>query len=342
MLNIPSDTCISGSITNRCSGFLQTLANPKPNQMAKLGTEIKGLLQNTQSSEYKLCSFDFASQELVIAAVYNSAEYCRFNEIDPDPLATEAGKFVLLGNSSEGTDAHSLLAKQFGISRTDSKTLGLSTLYSAGITSCCNLIRPTLGAKYSDKQLKEKVTEYHRYFKGTKARGDYLYTGGLFSHFFNYIQWLITQPVPRLQMGNQAITNTLRPEHCGSDYFCSRANWPVQGMGAAVLDLAGYEIDKGIFDSGLEDFIWYQFSVHDQLSYMCHESCTQEWAIITRKAYKAVWTKFFKSFRMTCPQQVFDNLELTCDAVDRKSIDTSLCTASGKVYFSNLANGIVL
>jgi hypothetical protein len=168
-----------------------TLANPKASKMAKLGTEIKGALQNTQGSEFKLCSFDVAQEELVIIAVYNSAEYCRFEQIEPDALATEAGKFVLLGSSAAGTDAHTMLAKRFDISRGDSKTLGLSLAYGSGQVSCCNLLRPTLGVKYNDKQLKDLVNEYIRYFKGTKARGDYLYQGGLFSHFFNYAQWLI-------------------------------------------------------------------------------------------------------------------------------------------------------
>lgn len=339
---MPSDLVSTGAITGRMAGMTVTLANPKASKMAKLGTEIKGALQNTQSSEFKVCSFDVAQEELVIIAVYNSAEYCRFEEIEPEALATEAGRFVLLGSSAAGTDAHSMLAKRFNISRADSKTLGLSLAYGSGQVSCCNLLRPTLGAKYNDKQLKDLVNEYIRYFKGTKARGDYLYTGGLFSHFFNYAQWLIAQSTPRLQFGNQAITNTLRPENCGSDYFTSRMNWGVQATGSYILDYLGYEIDKGIFEAGLETFIWYQFSVHDQLSYMCHESCVAEWAEITRKAYKTVWTKFFASFRMTCPQQVFDNLELTCDVVDRKAINTSLCTASGSPYFQNLENGKVL
>jgi hypothetical protein len=119
-------------------------------------------------------------------------------------------------------------------------------------------------------------------------------------------------------------------------------NWTVQATGSYILDCLGYEIDKGIYEAGLEDFIWYQLSVHDQLSYMCHESAVDEWASITRKAYKAVWTNFFKSFRMSCPQEVFDNLELTSDVVDRKSVDTALCTTSGKAYFTGLPNGIVL
>lgn len=245
------------------AGMMVTLANPKVNKMNKLGTEIKALLQNTYKSDYKLCSFDVAQEELVIAAVYNSAEYCRFEQIIPDALATEAGKFVLLGSSANGTDAHTMLAKRFNISRGDSKTLGLSILYGSGLASCCNLLRPTLGIKYNEKQLKELVNDYIKYFKGTKARGDYLYVNGLFSHFFNYAQWLISQPTPRLQFGNQAITNTLRPEWCGNDYYTSRMNWTVQSTGSYILDCLGYEIDKGIFDSGLEDFIWYQFSVHD-------------------------------------------------------------------------------
>lgn len=337
--SLASDCNTTGAVTNRMSGLLLTLANPKSQQLNRLGTEIKALLQNTDNSEYKLCSFDYPSQELIFAAVYNSAEYCRFEDITPDPLATEAGKFVLLGNSAEGTDAHSQLAKQFSITRGDSKTLGLSTLYSAGVTSCCNLLRPTLGSKYNDKELKTLVQNYHKYFKGTKARGDYLYSGGLFSHFFNYVQWLISQPIPRLHFNNQAITNTLRPQNCGTDFFTSRANWPVQGMGSAILDATGYEIDKLIFESGLEDFIWYSFSCHDALSYQVHNSAVKQWIDITKCAYKTVWIKFFKSFNMICPPEVINNLELNIDIIDRKAVNSNVLTASGKQFLSHIPNG---
>jgi hypothetical protein len=339
MISVPSDLVTTGAITGRMAGMTVTLANPKANKMAKLGTEIKAALYNTQETEFKLCSFDVAQEELVIIAVYNSAEYCRFEGIAPDALATEGGKFVLLGSSANGTDAHSMLAKRFGIQRADSKTLGLSLAYGSGQVSCCNLLRPALGAKYNDKQLKALVTDYIRYFKGFRARGDYLWQDGLFSHFFNYAQWLISQPVPRLQFGSQAITNTLRPQNCGTDFHTSRMNWGVQATGSYILDYLGYEIDKGIFEAGLENFIWYASSVHDELNYICHDSCVQEWATIARKAYKVVWAKFFASFRMTCPQQVFDNLELTCDWVYRKSPTTPLATASGKFFFSDLKVG---
>lgn len=75
---------------------------------------------------------------------------------------------------------------------------------------------------------------------------------------------------------------------------------------------------------------------------MCHESCVQEWTEITRKAYQVVWVKFFKSFRMDCPQQVILNLELTSDFVDRKVVNTDLCTASGAPFLKNIPQGIIL
>ena len=188
LISIPGDVLSSGSVTNRTSGLTVTLANPKSNSPNKLGTEIKAALFNTQNTEFSLCGFDVAQEELVIVAVYNAAEYCRFENIEPNALATEGSKFVLLGSSKDGTDAHTMLAKRFGISRADSKTLGLSLCYGSGQVSCCNLLRPTLGSKYNEKELKELVSEYIKYFKGTKARGDYLYQNGLFSHFFNYEQ----------------------------------------------------------------------------------------------------------------------------------------------------------
>ena len=342
MTSIPGDCCSTGAVTGRISGLTVTLANPKSNSPNKLGTEIKAALFNTQNSKFRLCGFDVSQEELVIIAVYNSAEFCRFENIAPDALATEAGKFVLLGSSKDGTDAHTLLAKRFSISRADSKTLGLSLAYGSGQVSCCNLLRPTLGSKYNEKELKELVSEYIRYFKGTKARGDYLYQNGLFSHFFNYAQYLIAQPVPRLQFGGQAITNTLRPQNCGSDYFTSRINWGVQATGSYILDYLGYYIDKGIFDAGLEDFMYFSHSVHDELQYVVHESAIKAWSDIAKAAYRRVWTEFFASFRMACPQEVFDNLELVSDSAYRKSPNTDLCTASGKYFFYDLKPGLVI
>lgn len=342
MISIPSDCDTTGAVTGRMSGLTLTLGNPKPKLMSKLGTEIKAVLQNTYNTDYKICSFDVAQEELVIIAAYNSAEYCRFQEIPPDALATEAGKFVLLGSSKNGTDAHSMLAKRFEITRADSKTLGLSLAYGSGAVSCCNLLRPTLGLQYTEKQLKELVTNYIKYFKGVRLRGDHLWQGGLFSHFFNYAQWLINQPIPRLKFGSQAITNTLRPEWCGNDYHTSRMNWGVQATGSYILDYLGYEIDKGIFEAGLEDYLWYQLSVHDQLTYVCHQDFTDQWVEITRKAYKTVWTNFFKSFGMICPHQVIDNLELTIDTIDRKAPDTDVKTVSGKDFLGNIPNGILV
>ena len=669
---LTSDCVATGAITGRMSGLPLTLANVKAKSMNKLGTEIKAVLQNTDCTEWRIGSFDFPSQELIFAAVYNSAEYCRFEGIKPDPLATEAGKFVLLGKSAEGTDAHSLLAKQFDIARSDSKTMGLSCLplssqaysktrgwvnglsleigelvlgyntktgkleytpvekvhslnnqevwaqqnksrtllstlnhrwvtggsygsakdftlqikttneiinssnskilhaaeltsskqslltpnesriltwlltdgswnfynnclnaniyqakpifkqqikkllieenaycservsndtnkkmpvvsfrlknsyvhallkkcgqvgtakkdfnftavipllnlkairacaytiikaegyngrkadgsfligqnkghyaddiatvlflagfqitrhkkalqrtgnyaeniyaikrrtsntrwdknflhsvedvwcittplstfitrqvdgfititgnclYGAGQVSTCNLLRPSLGYKYTEKELKELVTNYIKYFKGTRGRGEYLWQGGLFSYFFNYAQWLISNPIPRLPFGQQAITNTLRPEYCGTDYYTSRMNWGVQATGSAMLDSAIYEIDKGIYEAGLENHIWYQFSCHDQIAHMCHESCIKEYAAIVRKAYKSIWTKFFAAFEMYCPEQVIQNLELTIDFIDRKAPNTSVNTISGKRFLSHIPEGVFI
>lgn len=342
MRSIPGDTVSIGAVTGRMAGMMLTLANPKAHQLNRLGTEIKALLQNTENSEYKLCSFDVAAQELVIIAAYNSAEYCRFEGINPDALATEGARFVLLGSSKNKTDAHSKLAERFGITRSNSKTLGLAMCYGSGVQSSLNLLRPSLGGKYSEKELKTLVEEYYKYSKGTRARGDYLWQGGIFSHFFNYAQWLIQQPVPRLPFGGQAITNTLRPEHCGSDYHTSRMNWTVQATGSYILDCLGYYIDQGIYEAGLEDLCWYQFSVHDQLSYICHETCTEDWASITRAAYTKVWRMFFNSLDMICPQQVLDNLELSLDIIDRKEPTTNICTESGAPFLSHIKPGIIL
>jgi hypothetical protein len=338
----PSDCIPTGAITGRMVGMTLTLANPKPNQLDRLGTEIKALLQNAEGTDFRLCSFDVAQEELVIIAVYNAFEYCRFHGIKPDALATEGSQYVLLGNSQAGTDAHSKLAKRFGITRSESKTLGLSLCYGAGQVSACNLLRPTLGLKMSEKELKNLVDEYFLYFKGYKNRGDYSWQNGLFSHFFNYAQRLISEKKPRLPFGGQLITNTLQPEMCGTDFYTSRMNWAVQATGSYILDCLGYEIDKQIFQLGLEEQMWYQLSCHDELVYMCHQEQVSDWEQIARRAYRSVWDNFFGSFGMSCPEEVILNLELCSDTVYRKAPDTNLLTASGVGFLDGVGNGIKL
>ena len=121
----PTDVVTTGAITGRTSGLQVTLANPKPN---KIGTEIKALMQSTRGSDNRLVSFDFSGQEMTIIAAYNAVEYCNRNWIPLEALSNEGSKAVFLGSSKNGTDFHTVAAKDVGIKRDHSKILKLQSI----------------------------------------------------------------------------------------------------------------------------------------------------------------------------------------------------------------------
>lgn len=332
----PTDLTTTGAITGRTSGLQVTLANPKP---GKIGTEIKALMQSTRGSSNKLVSFDFSGQELTIIAAYNAVEYCKRNWITLDALSNEGSRAVFLGSAKNGTDFHTVAAKDVGIKRDHSKILSFSLLYGAGKASCCNLLRPLIPG-INEVELTTKVVSYIKYLKGDRVNGKF--SGGMFSDFFNYADRLIQKDQPRLPFGGQAITNTLIPANSNKDYYTSKMNWSVQASGSALLDYLGASIDSEIFRNGFEEQMFFQFSVHDQLSYICNKDYEVELANIIRECYAKTWEKFFKSLDLTCPVEVQKNIIITSDTIDRKEPNTRFPTNSAPKWLLNIENGFVI
>jgi DNA polymerase gamma 1 len=333
---IPADVVTTGAITGRTSGLQVTLANPKPR---KIGTEIKSLMQSTRGSNNHVVSFDFSGQEMTIVAAYNAVEHCNRNWLPLEALSNEGSKAVFLGRAKDGTDFHTVAANDVGIERNHSKTLSFSLLYGAGKASCCNLLRPLIPG-ISESELNTKVVSYIKYLKGDKIRGKFY--GGMFSDFFNYADSLIKEDQPKLPFGGQAITNTLTPTNSSNDYYTSKMNWSVQASGSALLDYLGTLIDTEIFRNGFEDLMWFQFSVHDQLSYVCDENYEVELADIIRDCYAKTWRNFFKALGLTCPIEVQQNIIITSDTIDRKEPDSQFPTSSAPEWLMNIENGHVI
>lgn len=332
----PTDVVTTGAITGRTSGLQVTLANPKP---GKIGTEIKALMQSTRGTNNRLVSFDFSGQEMCIIAAYNAVEYCNRNWISLEALSNEGSKAVFLGSAKNSTDFHTVAAKDVGIKRDHSKILSFSLLYGAGKASCCNLLRPLIPG-ITEVELTTKVVSYIKYLKGDRIQGKF--SGGMFSDFFNYADRLIREDQPRLPFGGQAITNTLTPANSSKDYYTSKMNWSVQASGSALLDYLGASIDSEIFRSGYENYMWFQFSVHDQLSYMCDKDYEVELADIIRGCYAKTWREFFKELGLTCPIEVQKNIVITSDTIDRKEPDTQFPTSSAPEWLRNIGNGFVI
>jgi DNA polymerase gamma 1 len=329
-----SDVKTTGAITGRTSGLITTLSNPKD---YKLGSDIKALLQNTQGTDYRIVSFDVSGEEITIVAAYQAYQYCKVNGLKPHSLCCPGAEAAFLGRADNGTDFHTVAAKDVGIERRHSKTLSFSMIYGAGLVSSANLLRPLM-LNVSETDLQAKVKKYQVFLKGTKVRGQF--RDGLFSEFFNYAQELINKDYPELPFQKQKITNTLRPKYCGTDYYTSRVNWTVQGTGSAILDKLGYEIDLKILDSELD--AWFSSSVHDQLTYICHKDQTKDLANYIRLAYAKTWKAFFRSLGLEAPDEVCRNIQITEDFIDRKEPNSAHNTLSTPDSIRNIANGLYI
>jgi hypothetical protein len=124
---IPSDVLPFGTLTGRTSGLITTLPNPKAKQLQKIGTTVKNHVHCAPPG-YKFCNFDFSALELVIAAAFNSLEYCQREGLTLEPDSTDAAKLVFTGQSALQTDVHTVVAKQVGVPRPTVKTLEYACL----------------------------------------------------------------------------------------------------------------------------------------------------------------------------------------------------------------------
>jgi DNA polymerase gamma 1 len=258
----PSDVQVYGTITGRTSGMITTLPNSKANQANKIGTTIKNHV-HWAPDDMDFVSFDFSGLELVIAAAFNSLEYCNREGLALDPMATKSAELIFLGESSKGTDVHTVVAKQVGIPRNTTKTAEYSTLYGSGLNGLKSTVRPEL-PDLTEKDLHTKCSDFMQYFKGDKIKYTQYYKDGLFSHFFNWANDLIAEPVPRLPFLGTAITQALRPEAVGKDYRTSRLNWCVQASGGELHDTVLVLVKRKCKAAGFmpQDYRFYG-SIHD-------------------------------------------------------------------------------
>lgn len=321
-MRIPGDKQIYGSITGRTSGLLDTLPNPKKGKENKLGTSIKAALNYfPPDSDFYYVGFDFSALELVIAAVFNDAEFCRWNNIPPQPMVTEISQMIMKGNSKDGTDIHTVMAKRIGIERSPVKTLEYASLYGSSIPGLQAVLRPLMPDK-SEAAIKLICDNFQNIFKGKKIYGTKYWEGGYFSHFFNYAYHIISAQEPKLPFGSCRITRTLWPQYVGNDYMTSRMNWNCQRSGGAVHDSIGTKIDTAIFTNHLEDKTWFSNSTHDELWFVCHKSAITDLVAIIKEAHAKVWQDFFRSVGMGAPIEVQNNIEINVDYCPRKSVDT--------------------
>jgi DNA polymerase gamma 1 len=317
---IPSDVQYVGTLTGRTSGLVTTLPNPSDKKLRKIGATVKNHVHFAPPG-LKVVGFDFTALEMAISSAYAAKEYCARNGLMLDPLALEINKLVFLGESTKGTDIHSVVAKQVGVPRRVAKTYGFATLYGSSLKGLESVARPELPS-YTPEQLTQASKEFLLYFKGTRIRGTNYWADGLFSHFFNYTFNLISQSVPRLPFLGTAITTALRPEAVGKDYLTGRMNWAVQASAGEMHDMMLILVNRAATAAGFKptEFRFY-CSIHDQLDWLVAESRAKEFGAIIKECHAKCWTMFFQALGFEdAPEIVKTNIVVNIDYCSRKEV----------------------
>uniref|UniRef100_A0A1I7XB20 DNA-directed DNA polymerase n=1 Tax=Heterorhabditis bacteriophora TaxID=37862 RepID=A0A1I7XB20_HETBA len=95
------------------------------------GTGIKSMVQ--APAGYRLVGADVDSQEQWIAGLFGDASYAKaLDPADRHPGLTPFSNMMLAGSKSDGTDLHTVVAKELHINRGQAKTLNYARLYGSG------------------------------------------------------------------------------------------------------------------------------------------------------------------------------------------------------------------
>ncbi|PAV55525.1 hypothetical protein WR25_03926 [Diploscapter pachys] len=123
--------CPAGTVSRRSVHKLWvTLTNAT--ESSRLGTGIKTMVQAPPG--YKLVGADVDSQEQWIVALFGDASQALVKPVSERIAGlTPFSNMMLVGSKNDGTDLHSVVAKQLGISRDLAKTLNYARLYGSGV-----------------------------------------------------------------------------------------------------------------------------------------------------------------------------------------------------------------
>lgn len=248
----------TGTLTRRCADSLyQVMPNPKA---TKPGTEYKSTIEAPEG--YVIVGADVDSQELWLAAL--------LGDINRVPGSNPLSRMVLIGQKSQGTDPHSVLAAENGISRDSAKTVWYGLIYGLGLKGLIDGLMKA-GTATEVEALARAVLRTAKGVFNSDYQG---YIGGLASRTFNALANIASKRRPRSPVLKAAMTRAL----AGIDDFgTSKTNWVVQTTGVDFRDLmlclTSYLFDKEGIDGRL------LMSIHDEYRYIVRDD----------QARKAAW-----------------------------------------------------
>lgn len=269
---------VHGTVTRRTvENLFAVMCSTKPQ---RIGTELKTRIEAPEG--WKIISADYDAQEMNVAGIYADLWEGGY------PGCSPLGFSVLSGSKEAGTDPHSSLAKQVGISRDEAKIQNFQILYGAGLKAIQRQVLRNHPEKLPSevKQLSQTILSKK---KGYVNGG--IYEGGSDSGAFNMMEQIaIRSKSPQLPCLGTKISTALRPAAVGDDFKNGRTNWAIQASGAEILSITL----TAVAWLAKEYKIPYRFiiSIHDELHFMTPERYAEQFAVLFQIAHVYTWSLF--------------------------------------------------
>jgi hypothetical protein len=267
-----------GTISRRKNDTFMVLPNPKAK---RIGTESRMMIESPSSSQV-LVTFDVDSEEALIASLIGDMTMVqdRMNGLKYAlPATCPFSNSTINGDKNKGTDIHSLIAGQVGISRGNAKTLNYGAIYGQGLEGTVNTL---IQAGLSENEAKQKATIYNNRMKGRKSVDGSL-RGGLGSAIFNGLQNL-----GKGKCFSLILENTIPASLWGDDeYVTTKRNWVIQSTGSDILDIlvtGFYQLAKGL---GIKARIIHTH--HDSLTVLCNREDAKTVSVILATVHQRAW-----------------------------------------------------
>ena len=281
---IGAEVKAAGTISGRTvSSLFNTL--PTHFDYPKIMSEIKSTMQAPEG--WVFVGGDIDQQEASVAAAMSDSFHGWSG-------SNEFSRAILVGDSSKGTDYHSIMAKKLGIKRSIAKNVDYGLIYGAGVKTTSDTIRKGFNQPPSDDELKTTARSAVHGFKGVKDYDDPCseYSGGIASNVFNKMLRMIRSGVPRgLFFGNEW-PRSLQPKYCKTDgsppqlNYCIQASCSTYGFLSALVLSISDEIRRqnvrARFSISIHDEAWFLCRQEDAMKLVkifqiCHARC---WALL--------------------------------------------------------------
>lgn len=326
----PEINPVGTTTTRQSSGLLHTIPVRARDSASKIAFEFSYKLAFNDDTNYKILFFDFASQELLFAALLSQA-YNSNLPFGTDPFLNA----ILTGNKMDGTDLYSLTAKVVNIKRNEAKGAVLATMYGCGITLFTSELLKGVQDENQKPAVKAKAKLAYEKLKGKQdLNGKFI--GGVASGFFNYCARNNAQQIPIMPIFRQNFPKSLSPKYISKISPTTAINYNVQASCATAGMLSAYIAfaQQQFEEAGLTNLdARYAVSVHDCLAYLVKdtEENIEKTAMCMIRAYTQVWALVISQLGMKeFPVKLIEDIVIDVSSVWRKNAFASIETPGFK------------